>query len=329
MKKMWKVILMILGGVALGAVLLYVVLTGLAQQGQEQIETEPTQTQTDPAQTQGLTITGTLAGEQSGMLAIQTEDAIAGILIGEDTEVEYDWSQAEAAPDKPDTVTAYGCTSIMGPAFEPLPEGMTDVWNDVTAWYAAERVTIVMAALEAPEKPVIYLYPPQQTEVHVELDYDGILTCTYPAYRDGWTVLASPDGTLTDETGQTYNYLYWEGKGNADYDFSTGFCVAGEDTAAFLEQILADLGLTRKEANEFIVYWLPRMQDNAYNLISFQTDAYTSRARLHVTPEPDTLIRVFMAWKPLDEAVEIAQQNFQTPTRTGFTVVEWGGAEVK
>ena len=32
------------------------------------------------------------------------------------------------------------------------------------------------------------------------------VTCTYPAYADGWTVSARPDGTLTDEDGQTYRY---------------------------------------------------------------------------------------------------------------------------
>ena len=41
-----------------------------------------------------------------------------------------------------------------------------------------------------------------------------------------------------------------------------GFCVKGEDTAAFLEDALSKLGLNRKEANEFIVYWLPLMEQN-------------------------------------------------------------------
>ena len=47
-------------------------------------------------------------------------------------------------------------------------------------------------------KPVAYLYPQTETEITVRLDYDGELTCTYPAYADGWTVSARPDGTLTD-----------------------------------------------------------------------------------------------------------------------------------
>ena len=145
---------------------------------------------------------------------------------------------------------------------------------------------------------------------------------------NSWTVTASPGGTLTDAAGQTYNYLYWEGVSDAEYDFSEGFCVPGTDTAAFLEDALADLGLNRREANEFIVYWLPRMEANPYNLIAFQTTAYTDHARLTVDPAPDTVLRVFMAWKPLERPVELPPQTLDAPERAGFTVVEWGGTEV-
>ena len=143
-----------------------------------------------------------------------------------------------------------------------------------------------------------------------------------------WTVTAAPDGTLTDTQGQAYNYLYWEGVTHADYDFSSGFCVAGADTAAFLEDALAQLGLTRREANEFIVYWLPRMESNPYNLIAFQQDAYTNHAALSITPEPESLLRVFMAWKALDAPVDLPAQTLPHAVRSGFTVVEWGGTEV-
>ena len=180
----------------------------------------------------------------------------------------------------------------------------------------------------ADAKPVDYLYPETEMEVTVKLDYDGELTCTYPAYDGGWTVTARPDGTLTDGRGQTYSYLYWEGVDHTAYDFSQGFCVSGADTAAFLEDALARLGLTRREANEFIVYWLPRMEQNPYNLIAFQSDAYTDHAQLTVTPEPDSMLRVFIAWKSLENPIDIPAQDLPAFDRTGFAVVEWGGAEV-
>lgn len=191
------------------------------------------------------------------------------------------------------------------------------------------------AHIEVPAyKPVIYLYPETPTEVSVVLTLNGRLTCTYPDYEAGWKgFTAHPDGTLTfpdglSPAGREYYCLYWEGMQATEWDFSQGFCVKGEDTAAFLEWALAKQGLTPREANEFIIYWLPLMQENPYNVISFQTEAYTSAAVLEVTPTPDTTIRVMMAYYPASEAVEIAPQHFETPVREGFTVVEWGGSRV-
>lgn len=178
-------------------------------------------------------------------------------------------------------------------------------------------------------KPVIYLYPEQETEVSVQLDYDGELTCTYPAYEDGWSVTAQPDGTLTDEDGKQYSYLFWEGETDVEYDMSRGFVVKGSDTAEFLQEKLSYLGLTPREYNEFIVYWLPKMQDHPYNLIAFQQEAYTDSAALTITPQPDSILRVFMAYQPLEQPVEIEEQVLAPFAREGFAVVEWGGTEIR
>ncbi len=179
-------------------------------------------------------------------------------------------------------------------------------------------------------KPLIYLYPEEETEVSVKLDYAGELTVTYPAYADGWEVTAQPDGTLTNHAdGKEYSYLFWEGKSMNDFDFSEGFVVKGEDTAGFFQEKLTEMGLTARESNEFIVYWLPRMQENQYNLVSFQWENYEEAAKLKITPEPDNILRVFMAFKGIDKPIEIPEQKLPKLTREGFTVVEWGGTEIE
>ena len=124
------------------------------------------------------------------------------------------------------------------------------------------------------------------------------------------------------------SYTEKEGETNTNYDLSKGFCVKGKDTAKFLEDALEKLGLNRKEAKEFIVYWLPLMQDNPYNIISFQTDIYTDAANLNINPSPDTLIRVFMTYQSADKYVDLPKQQLSAPERNGFTVVEWGGTEI-
>lgn len=178
------------------------------------------------------------------------------------------------------------------------------------------------------EKPVIYLYPEQEMAVSVELEFAGQLSCTYPAYNDGWSVTAKPDGTLTDEKGRKYYCLFWEGSGEQKYDMSKGFVIKGAETAAFLEKTLGYLGLNEKEANEFIIYWLPRMEQNPYNLITFQTTDYEKNAKLIVEPKPDSVLRVFMTYKPLKESICVEPQQLDAFERKGFTVIEWGGTEV-
>ena len=180
-------------------------------------------------------------------------------------------------------------------------------------------------------KPVIYLYPEEETDVSVQVDFNrnGELTCTYPEYKDGWKVTAMPDGTLYDENGDEYYCLYWEADGNALFDNSKGFCVKGEDTAEFLREKLMYIGLTAREANEFIIYWLPIMQENPYNIITFHTDDYVNAVPLTVSPIPDSVIRVFMTFRASNSEIVIPIQTLPQYKRNGFTVVEWGGGEIK
>lgn len=199
---------------------------------------------------------------------------------------------------------------------------------------STQYVRIIADSINIPNqygKPIIYLYPEESTVCSVKVDLDGELTCTYPEHSvDGWqNFIAHPDGTLVFPDGKEYYALYWEGEDNVEWDMTKGFCVRGEDTAEFLEWALAEQGLTRREANEFIVYWLPLMQENHYNVISFQTTAYTDEVNLDITPAPDSLIRVYMTYYASDREVEIRSQSFESFERQGFTVVEWGGSIIE
>jgi surface protein len=181
-------------------------------------------------------------------------------------------------------------------------------------------------------KPVIYLYPENEIDVHVEVELtEADLSTTYPKYNNGWDVVAKPDGSLVNKADGTHHrYLFWDAVNcRTEFDFTKGFCVAGSDTESFLKEKLSYMGLTEDEMNEFIVYWLPRMEHNKYNLISFQSEKYTDSAKLNITPEPDSMLRVFMTYVPLEESVDIEPQELSTFERNGFTVVEWGGSEIK
>ena len=180
------------------------------------------------------------------------------------------------------------------------------------------------------DKPLIYLYPTVDLKVNVKLGRSEALTSTYPKYKDSWNVLAKPDGELVDDKGRSFYGLYWEGYNTIDITFEDGFVVGKDDLIPFLEEKLSILGLTEREANEFIIYWLPKLEENEYNLIRFESiDKINKDMPLIINPNPDTVIRVLMEYKKADKATKVKTQELVTPVRKGFTVVEWGGTLVK
>ena len=183
------------------------------------------------------------------------------------------------------------------------------------------------------DKPIIYLYPEVETDISIELSYPDKLISSYPLYHGrGWKVRALPNGNLIDlETGRELYALYYESEDVVNYKVENeGFVVEKENIITFLEEKLAILGLNQKEAEEFIIYWLPRLQENNYNYIRFASmDEINKNMELKIEPVPDTMIRVIMVYKGLDEKIDVIPQKLKLQERNGYTVVEWGGVEIK
>lgn len=200
------------------------------------------------------------------------------------------------------------------------------------------RITYEKENIEKPNpetaKPVIYLYPEQETKVNVQLTFNGTLTSTYPTLpSEGWTVTAQPDGTLTDEEGRSYRYLFWEGVANVDWKQDSGFLVKAEDAREFLEESLTQLGLNELEQNDFITYWLPKLEKNGESFVTFAAEQYTDNAVLTVTPQPDSVLRVQMLISKVDDSNRAAfqklpEQELPRFEREGFVLVEWGGTDL-
>ena len=180
-------------------------------------------------------------------------------------------------------------------------------------------------------KPMIYLYPEEDnTLVRVKLGSKEKISTSYPKYVDGWSVIAEKNGTLKlENSDREYYGLYWEGLNDIEEKFDEGFCISGKESAEFLEEKLRILGLNDKEAEEFIVYWLPKLEESKYNLIRFETiDEINENMALEISPKPDTIIRIIMDFKGIESPVNVKEQKLEEVKREGFTVVEWGGTEI-
>lgn len=194
-------------------------------------------------------------------------------------------------------------------------------------------VWLVHAATECLiEKPIIYLYPEEETNIEVKLGKKENITCSYPKYENGWKVVASPNGDLKYiENGKNLYALYYEAKTEKENKVEKeGFVVKGEDSANFLEEKLEILGLNERESEEFIVYWLPKLEANKYNYIRFlNKEEIDENMPLEIEPKPDTQIRILMTFKGLHKEIKVEEQQLTRVERKGYTVVEWGGSEIK
>lgn len=174
-------------------------------------------------------------------------------------------------------------------------------------------------------KPILYLYPTEDININIKLRKDNNIISSYPKYNDSWNVYVKSDGNIIYNKREYYA-LYWDEYNDNSIDFSTGFYVDSDNAIEFLEEKLDIIGLNSREANEFIMYWLPIFESNKHNLVYFElTEERENNNKLIINPKPDSLLRVNMHIKKVDSKVDIKEQKLESFNRTGFTVVEWGG----
>lgn len=175
-------------------------------------------------------------------------------------------------------------------------------------------------------KPVVYLYPTKNTVVDVRVGAE--VTVSEPKYEQrGWQgITATPSGQLIYR-GTQYDSLFWEGYGIGEYPgIVSGTVVKQNQAADTIRQQLKQQGLNSKEIADFMKFWEPRIPNNPYvRLTWLNTRQMDALAPLYISPQPDTVIRVFLDMDGFDKPIKIPSQRLTTQERKGFTVVEWGG----
>lgn len=178
-------------------------------------------------------------------------------------------------------------------------------------------------------KPVIYLYPQKPTFVTVTLGKPDTIIESIPSYGQGWKdVLALPGGILKYQD-KYYNELYYELSADKINPPANGIFINRDDLKPQLQNLTQKLGLLPNESQEFVDYWVPRLQqlNKPYILFSVLSNEEKERTdTVKISPTPDTFIEFIAYFKGVDKPYEITPLAFpETPKRIGFTAVEWGG----
>jgi hypothetical protein len=178
-------------------------------------------------------------------------------------------------------------------------------------------------------KPAINLYPTQKTNIHVTVEPKGKFTFTLPQYpQDGWSVTAYPNGDIHYQN-QTFPYLYYEAAIPNDLipEPQKGYIVSASELPGLFNTILPKLGLNAREQTEFSDYWEKALPKSPYYFVGIiPQENLNGMAPLTISPAPDTLFRLSLYFKPLENNDrQVSPPQLNKFIRQGFAVVEWGG----
>lgn len=216
-------------------------------------------------------------------------------------------------------------------------EGGTD-WV-ITAWdsdecYAADTTVSVVECTEeqvdlqlddcvTADKPNLYLYPQEPTRmtVEVELKDKQTMVASDPAYGDGWSGTAWPNGTWTEQ-GERFDFLFYEvslsPRQHANLPPGPTTCAAD---LGQLTDIVRAYGFNEREVVDFHEAWvedLPHAEQYAVTPMR----SVDRMAQVRMDP-PLRLERVWFLVEPA-ETCDLGLLDIEPMDRSGAHAVEWG-----
>ena len=174
-------------------------------------------------------------------------------------------------------------------------------------------------------KPIIYIYPKKQMDINVSLKINGEITKSIPKYNNGWKVNIEPSGRINKK----YDSLFYENNLKYIDVPNQGWIVEKSELKEWFKNRLTAWNFSEKEMNEFIEYWVPRLNketDTKYIDIRLFTNKFLKKnMRLIISPKPDNIYRYEFVFKGVNRKVMLSSPIVKKIDRKGYFAVEWGG----
>ena len=174
-------------------------------------------------------------------------------------------------------------------------------------------------------KPNIYIYPIQTLNLTIKLVFPqgGSILESIPFYNGIWNIEVDPSGLIDNQ----YTYLYYECKIADRFNYESGWVVDGNQLEDFFKSNLSKTGFIETEIQDFIDYWIPKLEStNNYLIYPQYNDDIDPLIDVQCSKEPDCVLRLFYVIEtknPGHEAI-LSEPIIPEFKRKGFTIVEWG-----
>jgi len=172
-------------------------------------------------------------------------------------------------------------------------------------------------------KPNIYLYSNIDMNVNVKIYPSDWITKSIPEYKkSGWEANIV-DGSLNGND----DYLFYEAiVPNEGFQKEKAFTVNKNNRKNDMTYILDLYGFNEKEKQDFIDYWMNKLDDEKdYVFYPQQTSVVQQIMPLVLSIQPDNIYRIWFFIEQKENQQYESPNDIEVIKRTEFTLVEWGG----
>jgi len=174
------------------------------------------------------------------------------------------------------------------------------------------------------KKPNIYIYPDKLLNLNVQINFPlgGEIVKSIPQYGNGWNITVDANGLIDNK----YRFLFYESTQPDIWQKQHGWVIKKDNLESFFRENLAEYGFKGIEIDDFIEYWIPRLDQNEIYVIYPQTKEIIDRViSLEVSIQPDNLLRLHYVIKGTDkENLNLTAPGIEEFKRDGYFITEWG-----
>ncbi|NOR44151.1 MAG: PKD domain-containing protein [Candidatus Delongbacteria bacterium] len=196
-----------------------------------------------------------------------------------------------------------------------------EAYNEFRSDFLVDTLFVLWAAAD---KPNIYIYPSEDIDLSVELNFpqEGFVTKSIPQITNNiWNISVTPDGLINNE----YEFLFYESMQPDVWQLENGWCISKDSLETFFTENMNEHNFNTREINDFIEYWIPLLKEKKYYKIYPQYNTEIDEViQINFSLEPNNVNRLFYRILGSDEFVNIPEEDITPFNRDGFTVVEWG-----
>ncbi|NOR86649.1 MAG: hypothetical protein GQ527_03480, partial [Bacteroidales bacterium] len=148
------------------------------------------------------------------------------------------------------------------------------------------------------------------------------IVASIPEYVNGWEFVVDTNGLIDN----TYSYLFYESTQPDVWQRTDGWTIQATELDFFFRENMNSYGFYGQEIDDFIDYWIPRLDDYTfYSIYPQSKELINTVIELDFSEQPEHLLRLFYVIEGHNQLQnELNEPSIDSFNREGYFATEWG-----